>query len=274
MIESKKHHYIPACYLKGFTNEGKRTSLFWAFPADKPGFKHGTNPNDACASNNYYKLGENTQPLLIENWYGNKVEPRIGEFLAQLNSMREINSNDEGLIWLLTSLLLRNPQHRNNIESPLRHAQEVAESMKKDYSNRGVALDISATNYNTDDIIEYELKQTEIASHYFPMFNYTLVKTPDEINTITSDAPFILSHNHLLTFGLSTPGTMMLAPLNKETYLVGSKEIKLRSIHYASRKEIADLNTMVMHSSNEKCFSNNDHFFILDKGDNIIKYPN
>jgi hypothetical protein len=32
MSYPKKHHYIPACYLKGFTNQGKRTSLFWAFP--------------------------------------------------------------------------------------------------------------------------------------------------------------------------------------------------------------------------------------------------
>ena len=44
MSKSKKHHYIPACYLKGFTNGGKRTSLFWAFPTDKPGTKHGANP--------------------------------------------------------------------------------------------------------------------------------------------------------------------------------------------------------------------------------------
>lgn len=136
MSKSKKHHYVPACYLKEFTNEGRRTSLFWAFPRNKPGSKYGTNPNDSCVSNNYYKLDENKQPLLIEEWYGNEVEPQIGIFLESVDYINVVNSNDAGLIWLLTSLLLRNPQHRENIESPLRHTQKVAESMRDDYEKK------------------------------------------------------------------------------------------------------------------------------------------
>ncbi|MFJ5980663.1 DUF4238 domain-containing protein [Enterobacter cancerogenus] len=273
MSYPKKHHYIPACYLKGFTNQGKRTSLFWAFPKNKPGFKHGTNPNDACVSNNYYKLEENIRPFLIEEWYGNTVETRIGEFLETIDSSKGINSEDEGLIWLLSSLFLRNPQHRNNIEAPLRQERKIVESMKKDLNQRKVTLDMSVRDYIIDDIIEYELKQTKIASYYLPQFNYSLIKAPNKINTITSDSPFILSHNRLQTFGLATPGSMILTPLNKNTFLFGCKEMKLSPIHNATDKTIADLNTMIMLSSNEKCFSNNDHFFILDAQDNIAMYP-
>lgn len=273
MSQSKKHHYVPACYLKGFTNEGKRTSSFRAFPKNKPGFKHGTNPNDACVSNNYYKLEENTRPFFIEEWYGNTVEPRIGEFLETIDMVKEINSKDEGLIWLLSSLFLRNPQHRNNIETPLIQEQKIIESMKKDLTLRGVKLDVSVANYNIDDIIEYELKQTEIAAGYFPMFNYSLIKSPDGINAITSDAPLFLTHNTREVFGLATKGTMTLAPLNKNTFLFGSKEMKLKPVHNATQKEIADLNAMIMNSSNERCFSNNEHFFILDENENVVKYP-
>lgn len=273
MSHSKKHHYIPACYLKGFTNEGKRTSLFWAFQKNKPGFKYGTNPNDACVSNNYYKLEENKQPLLIEEWYGNTVEARIGVFLESLDKMEEINSANEGLTWLLSSLFLRNPQHRNNIESPLRQEQKIVESMKRDLNQRGITLNYSVTNFNIDDIIEYELKQTEIVARYFPMFNYSLIKSPNEINTITSDTPLILTHSNLKTFGLATKGTMILVPLNKHTYLFGSKELKLRPIYSATRKEIAYLNTLVMHYAYDKCFSNNQCFFVLDDNDKIIQHP-
>ncbi len=145
--------------------------------------------------------------------------------------------------------------------------------MKNDLNHRGIDLDISATNYNTDDIIEYELKQTEIASYYLPKFNFSLIKAPNNFNTITSDSPFILSHNRLLTFGLATIGTMILAPLNKNTFIFGCKEMKLSPIHNATDKTIADLNTMVMCSSNKKCFSNNDYYFILNEDNNITKYP-
>jgi len=64
-----------------------------------------------------------------------------------------------------------------------------------------------------------------------------------------------------------------LAPLNKNTFLFGSKEMKLMPVHNATQKEIADLNTMIMNSSNERCFSNNEHFFILDENENVVKYP-
>jgi hypothetical protein len=39
------------------------------------------------------------------------------------------------------------------------------------------------------------------------------------------------------------------------------------------KKKIADLNTMIMNSSNERCYSNNEHFFILDENENVVKYP-
>lgn len=273
MSQSKKHHYVPACYLKGFTNEGRRTSSFWAFPRNKPGYKHGTNPNDACVSNNYYKLEKNTQPLLIEEWYGNEVEPQIGIFLESIDYIKVVNSNDAGLIWLLTSLLLRNPQHRENIESPLRHTQRVAESMRDDYDKNGIVLNTSATDYIKDDIIEYELKQIKVAAYYFSLFQFSLIKTPDPFNAITSDAPLILAHNKLHTFGLGSAGTMVLTPLNKNTFLFGSKEIKLPNLHQASINEVANFNTIIMNASNEKCFSNNDHFFILDDHEKTTKYP-
>ncbi|EOI3575962.1 DUF4238 domain-containing protein [Cronobacter turicensis] len=273
MSQSKKHHYIPTSYLKGFTNEGKRTSLFWAFPKDKPGFRHGTNPNDACISNNYYKLEANKEPLLIEEWYGKEVEPHIGTFLGEIDNMKAVNSNDEGLVWLLTSLFLRNPLHRKSIESPLLHARKVAESIRMDYVKKGINLDITETNFNKDDVIRYELQQIKVAAYFFPLFNFSLIKTPSDINAITNDAPLVLSHNHLHTFGLGSVGTTILAPLNKSTYLLGSKEVMLPSLHYASKYEIANLNTIIMHASNEKCFSNEDYFLILDDLDNIIKYP-
>lgn len=273
MKVSTKHHYIPACYLKGFTNGGNRKSLFWAFPADIVGSKHGTNPNDACVSNNYYKLEDSTDPLQIENWYGRNVEPLIGQFLASLETLKEIDSNNEGFIWLLISLFLRHPRHRASIESPLLRAQIIAESMQKDYISKGISLDISDTKFVKDDIINLELNQIKTASYYFPLFQYTIIKAPKNVNVITSDSPLILAHQTKKVFGLATKGTMIIAPLNKDTLVAGSNDIKLPKLHYATLNEIASYNAMIMNAATEKCFSNNDYFYFLNDQDEVTKYP-
>lgn len=67
---------------------------------------------------------------------------------------------------------------------------------------------------------------------------------------------------------------MIIAPLNKSTYIIGSKEIKLPALRKGTIWEIANLNTMIMASANEKIYSNNDHIYILDNEDDVIKYPN
>lgn len=273
MSISKKHHYIPACYLKGFTNGGKRTSLFWAFPTNEPGKKHGANPNDSCVQNNYYKLENSHDSLFIENWYASVVEPKIGEFLNEVDELKEINPHKEGFIWLLSSLCLRNPQHREMIEAPLIHAERVAKSMQADYKKNGRSLNITGVQYNKDDIIEYELHQTKILTQYIPLYNYCILKAPLGINVITSDAPMILANPNQKIFGIASQGTMIIAPINKTTYIIGSKEVHLPTFRNGTAWEIANLNTMVMASANEKLYSNDDHIYILDDADQILKYP-
>lgn len=273
MSISKKHHFIPACYLKGFTNGGKRTSLFWAFPTNEPGKKHGANPNDSCIQNNYYKLKNSRDSLFIEKWYGTTVEPKIGAFLNKLDELKEIDSQNEGFIWLLSSLLLRNPQHREMIEAPLIHAERIAKSMQADYKGKGINLNISEAEFSKDDIIEYELQQTKMVSLYFPLYNYCILKAPTGINVITSDSPMILANPNMKVFGMATEGTMIIAPLNKTTYIVGSKETQLPTLRKGTTWEIANLNTMVMATANERFYSNNDHIYILDDANNIVRYP-
>jgi len=273
MSISKKHHFIPACYLKGFTNGGKRTSLFWAFPINEPGKKHGANPNDSCVQNNYYKLENNHDLLLIEKWYASVVEPKIGEFLNEVDLLKRIDSQNEGFIWLLSSLSLRNAQHREMIKAPLVHAERVAKSMQDDYKKKGINLNIAEIDFSKDDAIEYELQQTQVLSQYIPLYNYCILKAPKGINVITSDAPMILANPNREIFGIASKGTMIIAPLNKSTYIVGSKEIQLPALRKGTSWEIANLNTMVMASANEKIYSNDDQIYILDDEDEIIKYP-
>lgn len=147
--------------------------------------------------------------------------------------------------------------------------------MQEDYKEKGINLHIEWISYSKDDIIEYEIQQTKALSKYLPLYNYCILKAPDGINVITSDAPMILANSlNKKIFGFESKGTMIIAPLNKSTYIIGSKEIKLPALRKGTIWEIANLNTMIMASANEKIYSNNDHIYILDNEDDVIKYPN
>jgi len=267
------HHFIPACYLKGFTNDGDRNSRLWAFPKDGVKKAYGTNPNNACSKNNYYKLENNTKPLLIEKWYGDVIEPKIGSFLDDLKSNMTLDRNNEGFIWLLSSLFLRPPLWRNNVESPLRRCKEIAISMKNDIDTAGGNLDISNANFINDDIICIELEQIKTVANSLFHFNFKLCITQDNINIITSDSPFVLANPVRKTFGLLSKGTILVIPINKDMYIVGTKDIPLNGTHYASKYDVANINTIIWNASEERVFSNNDKFIMLNDDDNIIYYP-
>lgn len=273
MGKQTNHHFIPACYLKGFTNGGERDSRFWAFPKDGVKKTYGTNPNDTCSKNNYYKLENNTNSLLIEKWYGDVVEPKIGKFLDDLKLNMIFNKDNEGFIWLLSSLFLRTPLWRNSIESPLRRCKEIAISMKSDIDTVGGNLDISGADFIKDDIICIELEQIKTVANSLFYFNFKLCTTQDNINIITSDAPFILANPDRKIFGLLSTGTILLIPINKNMYIVGTKDIPLNGTYYASKYDVANINTIIWNASEERVFSNNERFIMLDNDDNTIFYP-
>lgn len=273
MSKKTKHHYIPACYLKGFTNEGKRNSLFWAFDVNNSKKRYKTNPNDSCVSNNYYKLEKNKEPLLIENWYAESVEPSIGEFLKDFDEINKIDPNNVGLIWLLTSLWLRSPLHRAMIEGPLTHAKYIADSIEKDCKRKGINVDKSDFLFTKDDVIIQEIKQTKIAAYYFSQYNFSILKAPEQINVITSDAPLILANKKYKVFGLATKETIVIIPLNKKTFIIGTNSENFLPMKEGTKWDIANLNTMILENSNEKVFSNNEVFYILDTNNEIISYP-
>ena len=102
---SRKHHYIPACYLAGFTKDWSRDSSFWCIPKNnsKP---FGTNPNDACTHRDYYTVEElSDDPLFIEEWYARTIEDDIGKILQHIRNHKTLPTRDN----MEPLLLLGNP---------------------------------------------------------------------------------------------------------------------------------------------------------------------
>mgnify|MGYP000576718898 FL=1 len=128
MGRKAKHHFIPKCYLKGFTDGGNNDSQFWGVPInnEKP---FPTTPNDACAIRDYYSV-EHSDSLVVEDYYANQVEPKIARALSHIRKESTLPSPDEmgHLILLLATLFLRTPSAREMLEAPLRHAKTIVDS--------------------------------------------------------------------------------------------------------------------------------------------------
>ena len=126
MSPSKKHHFIPACYLAGFTEGGKRDSSFWSMRTDGTKNPYETNPNNSCVINNYYKL-DSDYPLLVEEWYAKTIESKIADTLRDIEKNRRLpKPADMEFVYLLVATLrVRNPVVRKINSDSTRKVGEV-----------------------------------------------------------------------------------------------------------------------------------------------------
>lgn len=275
MSVKKKHHFIPACYLKGFTDLGKRNSTFWAFPKDIKIKKYKTRPDDACTSRDYYTLSFNAKPLLIEDWYGDKVEPKIGNFLKEIEITERMptGKNYEGLLWLLASLFLRVPSWRKSVETPLLRSQVIAKSMARDLTIQGISVknidDFSVTN---DKLIEVELNQIKTVIRCLRQYSFALCIAPKGISVITSDAPLLMLNEKAHIYGFSTPETFLLIPINKKCYLYGTTDKNNKGSIRVNALAIAHVNSLIIHYCNRFFYSDAEEVHILDKSNKVVIY--
>lgn len=270
MGRKSKHHYIPKCYLKGFTVGGENLSPFWAVPInnDSP-FR--TNPNNACAERDYYTV-DHKNSLIVEDFYAEKIEPDIIKAINHINTHSCLPSKKEmrHLILLLATLYLRVPSHRETLEMPMRRIKEVVESMNQDVkvSNK------SGFDYSKTDLIETELRLIDRLQECLSNKYYQLhIIDNENLNVITSDNPFILSHpkgSKDFYFGLNTPNIEICVPITSKAILIAKNEEFKEGTFTATEKLIGLTNFKLVLSASRFFYSNTEEILLVD--DNISVY--
>ena len=270
MGRKAKHHYIPKCYLKGFTDGGEYSSPFWCVPMnnDTP-FK--TSPNDSCAKRDYYSV-EHTDSLIVENFYAEKIEPKISTVIRAIEENNSLPPQQDmkHLILLLATLYLRVPSFRSTLEAPRKRTKEIVDSISEDVpiSNR------SEFEYSQTDLITAELDlintvQESLENKYYQLH---LIEDPD-LNVITSDRPFLLSHpkgGKGFYFGLNTPNIEITVPLTKRAVLLARNEPFQEGNYIASKEFIGLTNTKLILSANRFFYSSVEEIMLVD--DDISVY--
>lgn len=266
------HHFIPSSYLKGFTEGGEDTSSFFGVPINNDK-AFPTKPVDACSQRDYYTV-ENENSLLIEHWYANEIEPKINIALRHIKKYSELPSPDQmtNLLLLIATLYLRTPSHRDTIEAPMRREKEIIDSMCSDtiISNR------HEFEYSKTDLIIAELSSIDTVIECLKNKYYRLYIVNDpELDVITSDRPFILSHPNEYEgfyFGLNTPNIEIRVPINRKTVLVARNEPIQDGVFQADDRFIGLTNKKLILNANRFFFTNKSEITLVDDNINVCKH--
>lgn len=272
MGRKAKHHYIPKCYLKGFTDGGENSSQFLAVPInDDAPFR--TTPNDSCAERDYYTV-KYSNSLIVEDFYAEQIEPKIARAINYISKYSKLPPKDEMkyLILLLATLYLRVPSFRKELEMPMKRTKEIVESMSKDVqvSNK------EEFYYNQTDLIESELNLIDKVQEYLSNKYYQLHIIEDiNTNVITSDNPFILSHpngSNGFYFSLNMQNIEICVPITKKAVLIGRNEEMNEGTYLASKEFVGLTNTKLILSASRFFYSTNLEILLVDDDFNLYKH--
>lgn len=266
------HHFIPCTYLKGFTLGGEDTSSFWGVPVNNEN-PFPTKPKDACSKRDYYTV-DHENPLAVEHWYANEIEPKISKPLRYIERVQELPGVDDfpNLILLLATLYIRSPAHRATIEAPLRRTQEIVESMSRDIkiSNK------HEFEYTQTDLVAAELRLIDTVIDCLTNKHYQLhAVQSDDYDVITCDTPFMLSHprgRKGFYFGLNTPEVEICVPLSRKAILLARNEPFEEGTFVANEKLVGLTNTKLILSARRFFFTSTEEVLLVDDDLNVYRH--
>ncbi|PKH88266.1 DUF4238 domain-containing protein [Colwellia sp. Bg11-28] len=272
MGRKAKHHYIPKCYLKGFTNEGENSSQFWAVPTNNNS-PFTTSPNDSCAERDYYSV-DHTNSLIIEDFYAEQIEPKIIKAIRHIESHACLPPKEEmrHLILLLATLYIRVPSHRKTLEIPLKRTKEIVASMSQEInvSNKD-EFEYSKTDLVTSELRLIDTVQECLSNKYYQLH----IIEDDELNVVTSDNPFILSHpkgGSGFDFGLNTSNIEICVPITSKAILIATNEEMKEGSFVASKELIGLTNTKLILSTRRFFYSKTEEILLVDDDISVYKH--
>lgn len=265
MGRKAKHHYIPKCYLKRFTEGGENSSKFFAIDMSN-GSTFQTTPNDACAQRDYYTVNH-YDSLIVENFYAEQIEPKIVKAIEYISDYSQLPPKKEmsNLILLLSTLYLRTPAFRDSIEMPMRRTREIVE---------GISEEISISNreefyYTKTDLIKSELKHIDTVQECLSHKYYQLYVIEDhDLNVITSDKPFVLSHPRAgsdFYYGLNTENIEICIPITRKAILIGKNEPIDEGTFIAPKELIGLANYKISRAANRFFYSAGSDVVLIDE---------
>ena len=257
--EARHHHYIPQCYLRGFTvGSGKRRRVTVANLASRRFFE--TNPRNVGGVRDFNRINiEGFAPDALEGMLAH-FEGEVATAIRNVAESHRFEGNDRNAILnLITLLAIRSPQQRENIrqfEEQLmkqvlglslatkeRWESQLSQMKKAGYEvNEALSYEDMVAFYKKD---EYDIRLNN--EHYIALETKTHdallkvlaqrkwklhVATEDKGCFVTTDRPVVITWNHpeeIPVMMRASPGfgmtdTEVLFPVTQHLLLLGTFE--------------------------------------------------
>ena len=156
--EPRHHHYIPQCYLRGFTVDGHKNSMLGVLDYERKRLFH-TRPRNVGGERDFNRIEiEGLEPSSLEMSMA-QFEGGVAAAITSLEASGEFEGEDKVYILNLLALLnVRSPQQRENWREFRQHTAEiimdVATSSRETWESQLRQMIDAGTEVNED--VTYE----------------------------------------------------------------------------------------------------------------------
>jgi hypothetical protein len=284
--EPRAHHFVPQCWLAGFTESGEKKGNLWVSDLRRAK-QWPTKPANAGHSRDFYRLSDpRLDPLVVETTFS-KIETDIAPLLRTIDQELRKPTKDELeiLVWFIAIQWVRVPSFRpkvltiedsvfrtqllRDLETPetwaaaLNRSHIPADSPGADYA--ATREFVQSKQYTLKAENEWYVKQAfQTANRIAPLLmdrNWDIIFSKSG-NYIASDSPVALDGPPGEMIGFKN-AEIVTYPISRHALLYGTKvPVKAPLV---SLKSIARWNTFAMLTAEAQVYSHRSDFCWLDE---------
>jgi hypothetical protein len=284
--EPRAHHFVPQCWLSGFTESGQKNGRLWVTDLKRQK-QWPSSPINAGHRRDFYRLSaSDVDPIVVEKAYS-RLEDGIGPILRALDEDKRYPTDAE-LEALLTFIAIqwtRVPAFRPTVlaiadsihRSFFAGALKSPEAWAKSLQDAGIPLDSPGADY--EKMREFQRsRQYSLSAEtdWYVMRAFKAAETivPSLIDrqwglSLSRTGSFIASDNPVALDGPSGQkigfknAEIVLFPISRHVFLHGTK-VRVRQPR-VSFNYIARMNTFMMLTADEQVYSHIPNFCWLDE---------
>lgn len=304
-MTARQHHYVPQCYLRGFTKNRAKPQLFALDAKERRTFR--TTPENVAVERDFHRIDVEGLPLDALEQAFSGFEGELSQALGRIVEARSIrNSNDRALLFNLIALTaVKNPRLRETMraarerttkimmqmataspqgwEAHVRRAKEagyIAKDADADYERMRdfIVQDQFVIDVPPAEHLSIELKTFDKILPLIFHRKWMLFRAPPQATGfITSDHPMCLMWSEpakragFFPPGLGLKRTQLLFPISNELAAIGAFEIEEDEVD-ANDLLISQINgSILLHATRQIYARDSDFLYKLQHNPKIMR---
>lgn len=306
--DTRRHHYVPACYLRLFSIPQDRYAGRLYVYDRQTGRPFPSTPDKSAHERDFYRVElEGTHPNAVEKAYG-ELEARFAPVLAEISARGTLPANPDAmgaLLAFVATQAARTPRVRRlqdkaysevmmfalrglgeNKPAFMRKLRELdpalsPEELEEIYATNAEFVGAEGARIETDEsrLIADVLDLTADIEEMLAERTWILARSIDGTSIITSDEPvqlFWTSEKPRAPWrspGFGSPDAAVSVPLSPQLLLLGIWGPSDRARLRLDRTKVAELNRATAHSAHRFVYSTEPRFAQMTESGSVVDGP-